>query len=286
MERLVFVGPGKVGLSLAHAVARSDRRIALTVMGRHPGPPEHALFREGLAEYHYGLDRPEEGTTAVLLTVPDRVLADVSFALSEMGDAPQSCAVLHCSGAFGADPLAPLHARGYAVGTLHPLRAIPSAMVGPDLQGAFFALSGEPDALFAARRLISLLGGRGIPVPTSRRPLYHAAAVLASNYLVLLLHEATRLFEQAGAGRADAEAALTELARGALESVAELGTARALTGPLVRGDVETVGLHLRTLDTMDAELYAALGRRALEWIGPRLSPEAVVELTELFDRYR
>ncbi|MSR22673.1 MAG: DUF2520 domain-containing protein [Gemmatimonadetes bacterium] len=286
MEKLVFVGPGRVGLSLAHALVLSEGRVSVTVVGRHPDPPEHALFRDGLAEYRFGLERPQEGTTAVLLTVPDEALAEVSVALAEWGDAPRGCAVFHCSGALGADPLAPLHARGYAVGTLHPLEAIPLAMVGADrLRGAFFALSGEPDALFAARRLVSLLSGQAISVPTSRRPLYHAAAVMASNYVVLLLHEATRLFEQAGVSRKEAEEALTGLAQGALENVAKLGVDRALTGPLIRGDVETIALHLRTLEPEDARLYAELGRRGLAWVGARLPEGSVDELTKLFDRY-
>ena len=286
MERLVFVGPGRLGLSLAYAVARADRRTQVTVMGRHAEPPRHPLFDDGLARYHFGIDRPETGTTAVILTVPDRAIADVSHALSERGDAPGSCAVLHCSGVLGADPLAPLHARGYSVGTLHPLRAIPNATVGPDrLLGAFFALSGDPDALFVGRRLVSLLGGRSIAVPTTRRPLYHAAAVLASNYVVLLLHEATRLLEQAGADREDAEQALTTLAIGALENAKELGVDRALTGPLLRGDVETIALHLRTLEPADARLYSALGVRGLAWIGEGLPPGTAAEIAELFERY-
>jgi predicted short-subunit dehydrogenase-like oxidoreductase (DUF2520 family) len=264
----------------------ADRRIGLTILGRRAEPPPHPLFQDGLAEYRFGLERPPEGTTAVFLTVPDSALPEVSFELAERGPAPGSCAVLHCSGALGADPLGPLHARGYAVGTLHPLRAIPHPTVAVDaLRGAFFALSGEPEALSAGRRIVSLLGGRAISVPTSRRPLYHAAAVLASNYVVVLLREAVRLLELAGTEREEAEAALVGLAAGALDNVAELGVEEALTGPLVRGDVETIALHLRSLSRGDAKLYAVLGETGLAWIHDRLSADTAAELSELFDRY-
>jgi predicted short-subunit dehydrogenase-like oxidoreductase (DUF2520 family) len=153
------------------------------------------------------------------------------------------------------------------------------------LRGAFFALSGEPEALSAGRRIVSLLGGRAISVPTSRRPLYHAAAVLASNYVVVLLREAVRLLELAGTEREEAEAALVGLAAGALDNVAELGVEEALTGPLVRGDVETIALHLRSLSRGDAKLYAVLGETGLAWIHDRLSADTAAELSELFDRY-
>jgi len=184
-----------------------------------------------------------------------------------------------------ADPLGPLHERGYAVGTLHPLRAVAAPVAPADrFHRTAFAVSGGPDALRVAGQLVALVGGSLLKVPTNRRPLYHAAAVPASNYLVVLLHEAVGLLEQAGATREEAEHALASLARGTMENVVELGLDRALTGPLLRGDVETVELHLRTLSAEDAALYAELGRRALEWVGTRLPGDAPERLEQLFAR--
>jgi predicted short-subunit dehydrogenase-like oxidoreductase (DUF2520 family) len=285
VERLVFIGPGKVGLALGQAISRVANEVELIYQGRRPEPPAHPLFIQGAARYQYGLERPPEGTTAVFLTVPDDVLPELSMALAARGEAPPGCAAFHTSGALGADPLAPLDAQGYAVGTMHPLQAIAHPVSGADrLFGSAFAISGEPAALTTARRLISLLGGVGIAVPTSRRPLYHAAAVFASNYIVALLHQAATIFRAAGATQDEAERALTALARGTLENVEELGIEGALTGPLLRGDVETIELHLRTLDPQAAELYAALGARTLVWARDRLPPEAASRLDDLFKR--
>jgi predicted short-subunit dehydrogenase-like oxidoreductase (DUF2520 family) len=285
VERFVFIGPGKVGLALGHAISRAAGDVDLLYLGRRPEPPEHPLFHSGRARYQYGLDRPAEGTAAVFLTVPDAVLPELAQALAARGEAPPGCAAFHTSGALGADPLAPLHARGYAVGTLHPLQAIANPISGAErLVGSAFAISGEPAALGAARTIIGLLGGSGIMVPTGRRPLYHAAAVFASNYVVALLREAVSLLQVAGATSEEAERALTSLARGTLENVEELGIEGALTGPLLRGDVETVALHLRSLSPADAELYAALGRRTLAWVRERVPHEAASRLDELFER--
>jgi hypothetical protein len=286
VERLFILGPGRLGLSLGLALEQSGEAVELHYLGRRPEPPEHPLFHQGQASYHYGVVPPPPGTTALILAVPDQALAPLSEELAALGDAPAGCAALHCSGALGADPLAPLHARGYSVGTLHPLLAVPSPLLGIDhFRGGYFAVSGEPEALVVARRLVALLGGRGITVPPSRRPLYHAAAVMASNHMVILLREAVRLLEEAGAPPEDAEAAMTRLALGSLTSVASLGVDAGLTGPLRRGDVETVELHLRALRPEDRELYLALARPGLEWLSPTLSSEAVDRFRELFERY-
>ncbi len=286
MERLVIVGPGRVGLALGGALVRAGAVESLVYWGRRPEPPEHPLFDDGRARYRYGVEIPAAGTTAVLLTVPDRVLPEIAEVLAARGAPPEGTAVLHCSGALGAEPLAPLHARGYQVGTLHPLQAIANPLTGAaHLVGATFAVSGEPGALAAARRLVRALGGQAIPVPTARRPLYHAAAVMASNYLVVLLETATRLLEEAGASPEEAERALLSLARGTLENAEQLGLDRSLTGPVSRGDSEVVGLHLRTLGEEDRSLYLALARRALEIARPSLPDAAVAALeAELKER--
>lgn len=282
MERIVVIGPGRVGLALGGALARAAEVESLEFWGRRPEAPGHPLFDAGLATYRYGVERPPPGTTAVILAVPDRVLPEMAAILAGRGEPAQGTPVLHCSGALGADPLEPLHARGYQVGTLHPLQAIANPLTGADrLYGSSFAISGEPGAMAAARRIVGALGGRAITVPTARRPLYHAAAVLASNYLVVLLGTAAAWLEAAGASRDEAEVALLGLAKGTLENAEALGLDRALTGPVSRGDAEVVGLHLRTLDPEDAALYAALARRALEMARPRLPDDALANLDSL-----
>jgi len=282
---LVFVGPGRVGLALGEAIAEATDDVALVYQGRHERPPHHPLFHRRRACYRSGLEAPSEETSAVILSVPDAVLPEVAMALAARGAAPGGCAAFHTSGALGADPLGPLHGRGYAVGTLHPLRAVATPVgSGDGFRRTSFAVSGSPDALRVADQIVALVGGSLLKVPTNRRPLYHAAAVLASNYLVVLLHEAVRLLEQTGACREEAERAMASLALGTIENVVELGLDRALTGPLLRGDVETVELHLRTLSTDDAALYAELGRRALDWVGTRLPGDAPERLEQLFGR--
>ena len=284
-DRVLFVGPGRTGLALGYALWQADALEALTYCGRRPEPPAHPLFVEEHARYLFGLQRPEPGTTAVFLTVPDYVLPEMAHALAGQGTAPEGCSAFHCSGALSVEVLAPLHARGYHVGSIHPLQALAHPITGAErLRGSWFAISGEPEALADARRLVAELDGETLAIPVSRRPLYHAAAVVASNYLPVLTALAARLLVLAGVDEDDAVPALLPLMRGTLENIAELGLGSALTGPIARGDVETVRLHLKSLPEREARLYRELGREAVELaetVG--LDAESVAALRELFE---
>jgi len=287
-DRLVIIGPGRAGLALGYGLWKADVVDSLTFFGRRPDPPAHPLFIDGVARYVFGLERPEAGTTAVFLAVPDEMLAEISMALGAHGEAPPGCAAFHLSGALGTDPLAPLLERGYSVGTLHPLQSLADPVLGAEqLQGIYFSVSGEPAAVTVARRLLSPLGASVISVPFARRPLYHAAAVFASNYLAGLVAAAGRWMADAGVPEDEALDAILPLARGSLENLGRLGPVQALTGPVSRGDVETVRLHLRTLEPRERVLYASLGLEILALAGDAgLSEETVEELKELFERAR
>jgi len=285
-ERVFIVGPGRAGLSLGYALWQTGALESLTFCGRKPDPPAHPLFIQGIARYVFGLERPENRTTAVLLAVPDEVLAELSMALATHGDASPGCAAFHLSGALGTDPLAPLVEKGYMVGTLHPLQSLADPILGAQqLAEVYFAVSGEPGAISTARRLLDPLGASIIMVPVALRPLYHAAAVFASNYLAGLVGAAGRLMVQAGVPEDEALQAILPLARGSLENLGRLGPVGALTGPVSRGDVETVHLHLRALEPRERALYASLGLEVLKLAEEGgLDEDARDELKEMLER--
>lgn len=264
-DRLFVVGPGRAGLALGYALWQADALDALTFAGRRPEPPSHPVFIQGVARYVFGLERPEEDTTAVVLAVPDGVLPELAAAVAGQGPAPSGCAAYHLSGALTTEVLAPLHARGYSVGSLHPLQAIAHPVTGAEhLPGSYFSVTGEPLAVSTARRLLGAMGCRAIAVPEVWRPAYHAACVLASNGIVALLSAAVRLLTELGVEPDEAREALLPLARGTLRNLGELGPEGSLTGPVARGDVETVDLHLRSLEPEERRLYAAVTLELLQ----------------------
>jgi len=284
-ERLFFVGPGRAGLALGYALWQTEMVDSLTYCGRQPEPPAHPLFIQGKARYVFGLEAPERDTTAVFLSVPDQILPEISMVLAAHGRAPPGCVAFHLSGALGTDPLAPLVERGYGVGTLHPLQTLADPVRGAELlPGSYFAISGEPAALATGRRLLHHLGCPTLSVPVARRPLYHAAAVFASNFIAGLVGAAGRMMSQAGVEEEEALQALIPLARGTLDNLERLGPGRALTGPVARGDLETVRLHMRTLEPRERRLYAAIGREILDLAREGgLEEEVLEELQQLFE---
>lgn len=282
---VVIVGPGRAGLALGYALAQAEAVESITVCGRRPEPPGHPLFVQGLADYVFGLTRPKPLTAAVFLAVPDAVVPEMAHALAGQGPAPDGCAAFHLSGALSTEVLAPLHAVGYAVGSFHPLQALAHPVTGAErLPGSWVAVTGAPEALAVARRLAAELGSSVFTVPEARRPLYHAAAVMASNFLPPLVDAACRLLERAGVPHDEALPALLPLIQGTLENIRERGVEGAVTGPILRGDVETVGMHLRALDGEDRRLYAVLGLELLRLAAPVVPEEAMRELMERFNR--
>ncbi|HEX5727426.1 MAG TPA: Rossmann-like and DUF2520 domain-containing protein [Longimicrobiaceae bacterium] len=262
-DRLWIVGPGRVGLSLGLLLHRAG--AALVYSGRKPHPPDHPLFADPnpIAQYLPDLFAVPPDLTGVLITVPDGAVAKVAAQLAETG-LPAGVPVLHASGMLGHEALAPLAERGHPTGSVHPLAAVADPVHGAErLRGATFGVEGEGAALALAERIVSACGGRAFHVQPGEKPLYHAAAVVAANYTVVLLALAERLMARAGVPAEEARAALASLAAGAVANVAERGPAAALTGPAARGDAVTVGWHLARLSAEERPLYSLLGREAV-----------------------
>jgi predicted short-subunit dehydrogenase-like oxidoreductase (DUF2520 family) len=256
-----IIGPGRMGLALGSALAQADVMEGLIYFGRSPEPPPHPLFdRNETVRYQPGYGPVPDGVTILILAVPDDVIHEVANDVARAGHAPRGCAAVHLSGALSTDVLAPLAGAGFAVGSLHPLQTVADPWSGADrLRGCAYALAGDPAALLAGRRIVSALDGRALVIPPSLRPLYHAAAVFASNYVLAAAAVAARALAEAGISEEEAVAAALPLMRGTLDNIEQLGFPAALTGPVARGDIDTVRLHLSRLSARERRLYCALG---------------------------
>ena len=264
-----MVGPGRAGLALGLALRRAGAVARLSYSGRRPAPPDHPLFRPPHpAGWAADLRPPHPSPDLLLLAVPDDALADVAAELARH-DLPAGLPVLHASGSLGAEVLDPLARAGCAVGSLHPLVALATPESGAArLRGAFFAVEGDPAARAAAESLVRALDGHLLPVAAGGKARYHAAAVLASNFVVALLATAERWMAEAGVPTEQARPALASLAAGAVAEAGRLGPEAALTGPLARGDVETLQRHLQRLSPSERSLYSTLARETLDARAP------------------
>ncbi len=200
------------------------------------------------------------------MTVPDGAVASFAGELAAGGEIPVGVAFVHCSGALRLAALGPLSAH-HAIGSFHPLQSFPEPRMPEAFRGSLIAIGASTMSLRRRlRRLARDLGARPRNVEDADRVVYHAAAVFASNYLVALAGQAVALLETIEWSEREAVAGLVPLMEGALAEVARRGPTGALTGPIRRGDVETVMRHLEALRGMGrvADVYRMLGLIALE----------------------
>ncbi len=201
----------------------------------------------------------------LIIAVPDEAIGEVARTLAAAAAGPGIA--LHTSGTNGPEALAPLAARGFSCATLHPLQTVSSPEQGLSaLPGVSFAISGEGPAADWAEEIAKLLDGHPLRIPPEFRAAYHAAAVMAGNYVIGLIHASVQLMTAAGIEERDALAALAPLIRASVDNALDCGPLNALTGPVERGDTETVASHLRVLARLPEPLetlYRAAGSYVL-----------------------
>jgi predicted short-subunit dehydrogenase-like oxidoreductase (DUF2520 family) len=268
LQPIGIAGAGRVGQALGRLLR------AAAIASRTPAhAAEGAAFVGGSAIGVSYAELPRHASR-ILMAVPDDAIAEVARTLDM-----HAGAVLHTSGAHGPEALEALAAAGVSCGTLHPLQTVASPAEGvAALPGAAFAIDGEGEALAWAAEIVAQLGGIALRIPARARPLYHAAAVMAGNYVIAVLAAAVMLIKEAGVEEAVALRALEPLARTSLENALRLGPAAALTGPIQRGDLETLRSHIAALAGAPAaitNLYRAAGLEALELARARGLPAAV-----------
>jgi predicted short-subunit dehydrogenase-like oxidoreductase (DUF2520 family) len=253
-----------VGQALGRLLRERGESIAV-VASRNPARAAEAATFVGGETQAVAYARIPEHAAHILIAVPDHAIGDVAGMLAGAG--MHRGIVLHTSGARGPEALAALAAAGLACGTLHPLQTVASPQEGVGvLPGAAFAIDGAPEAAAWAERLVAILNGFSLHIPAAARPLYHAAAVMASNYPIALISTAVMLMREAGVDETTARRALEPLARTSVENAFRLGPA-ALTGPIARGDSDTVRANLAALAKCPAAiegLYRAAGLATLE----------------------
>lgn len=252
--RVFVLGAGRAGRALAHAM-----RVAnVPVVGLHGRRP-------AVGTTSGAIPQSIATATVVLVTVRD---AELNSALLELADASLApgAVVLHASGGMEPAALDTLRAKGHPGGTFHPLLPLTDpTRATQQLRSAWIGVDGDDAARAASRELAAALGARVLEIPAGAKARYHAAAVIASNFPVVLLSLASRLLTASGVDADAARGALTTLLGAAAENLREREPSAALTGPVARGDADTVRAHLAALaDSPElAEIYRSLSREAL-----------------------
>lgn len=270
-KTISLVGAGRVGQTLGRAWRRRGYRIGAVVTRRVSGAQAAARFIGG-GRPGARVDAAVGDADIILITTNDNQVAVAARALARLKVSWRGRVALQASGALSSRVLAPLARRGAAVGSLHPLYPFPKPLrVFPP--GVVFGIEGDPRARKAALALVRSLRGQPMEVRSTEKALYHAAAALVAGHLLTLADLGVRALERAGVRKSRARRVLVPLAHATLRCYERWG-GRAWTGPLERGDVDTVRRHLaglRRLPRHYVETYRTLARAALSLYRARSS---------------
>lgn len=256
-----IIGAGKVGKTFGRLFASlSDVKI-VDVMTHSIASSEaaQAFIGQGSAVTQVA---QLQSAHIYLLAVPDDAIAAVCTDLCAAKRVNEQSIIVHCSGAKSSRILEDAIAVGAAVASLHPVRSFADpAAAAADFGGTICSIEGDPIALEILTPLLTRVGAHIVNITAENKLLYHAGSVIASNYLVTLMELALQAYQAAGIPPDVAQAMAAPLAKQTLDNVFHLGTAKALTGPIARRDMDTVSCQLAALEDWNptvAEVYRAM----------------------------
>jgi predicted short-subunit dehydrogenase-like oxidoreductase (DUF2520 family) len=245
----VFImGAGVVGTALAARLVRAGIPV-IGLHGRQLELSDAARAISGVVASTGDIPAIMSESDVVIISVRDERVPEVAARLVKENRLRPEQVLLHTSGAnAAASILAVARPHVRAVGTLHPLVSFADPRVAVEgLQQVAFGIEGDEPARQAAKKIVRALGARAVFLEAENLPLYHAGAVVASNYVVALADMAQSLLVQA-------LPALIPLLNSVVQNLAQLGLPGALTGPVERGDVSSVEQHLKILETRAPEI--------------------------------
>jgi predicted short-subunit dehydrogenase-like oxidoreductase (DUF2520 family) len=285
---VVLIGPGRLGQAVARLLCDAGYDLR-ALISRDPARAVAAARFAGCRHAATSdLSRVAEGEL-ILLALPDDQLGAMAAALRRRGHLRPGATLIHFSGLHPAAILLGEEGPPLRALSIHPLQTFADSVMGVrNLPGTVFSVEGSPEVIPLGEALVADLGGHSFVLSAEQKPLYHAAACVASNYMVTLADTACQIFSACGFSTDEAFSFLTPLLRGTERNLAALGPKLALTGPIARGDVRTVGKHLKAIAHLPAEvaqIYRILGIKTVELARKKgtLTAEAAEEILQLLE---
>lgn len=266
IDKIAIIGAGRLGTALGFSMARTGYIIA-SVTDRNLDAAEATKQVIGQGAATQNNITAASDADVIILTTPDKILKTCTAELSSSSINWKGKIVLHCSGHHSSLILLPLQEKGASTASCHPIQTFadkkPSAR---EFRGIYFGLEGNGQALDWAKDLVFRLGGKEFMLKKENKALYHAACSLASNGLVAVLYAAVSTARKGGLDEKAALTILSPLIQKTLQNVKIFGIEKALTGPVIRGDFETVEDHLAALEAFPDlhKTYLALAGQAFE----------------------
>ncbi|MDW7644405.1 MAG: Rossmann-like and DUF2520 domain-containing protein [Desulfuromonadales bacterium] len=288
-SRIALVGPGRLGQAVCRLLADAGHEFVAVV--------SRDLARARAAARFIG--NPQAATTdltkvkdaeMVFLALPDDAIAPMATRLRQEGLVRPGTILVHFSGIHDSSILLGKEGTPVLGLAIHPMQSFADAVIGMrNLPGSLFAIEGDASLIPLAKELVDDVGGQPFILTREQKPLYHAAACTASNFLVTLVATAGEMLSYCGIDAKDAGRLFAPLLNGTVKNLSTLGPQSALTGPIVRGDILTVEKHLAALEGLPEEvrrLYCLMGEKTVDLAedSGRLSAEKAAALRRLLQK--
>jgi len=276
---IAIIGAGRLGTTIAYTItSKNKKNIKIISIS---SPTQKSLDRAkktlgGSAKKILFTKKNKEAAAeanCIFICTPDDAIKKVCGELfdrkkqAKIKQKKETVFVIHFSGSKPLKDLESARIAGAGTLSIHPLKSLASIPVAiKTMKNTEYGITyNTPEEEALAETIVEILGGHSIIVEDSKKPLYHAAACVASNYLVTLIDYAVCINEKIGIKPEDSIKGLLSLVKGTLKNISETGTKKSLTGPIARGDTETVKDHMKNfkehLSDKDAEIYKLMGKK-------------------------
>jgi predicted short-subunit dehydrogenase-like oxidoreductase (DUF2520 family) len=266
MPSITIVGTGRMGCALALALDRAGYQLdALIYRGTQPGSEIIDRFSQTPKLQNISSVK-EIGSDLLLIATQDTEIESVA---NKFAPVVVNTTVLHTSGSLSSDVLQSFMLLGNHTASMHPLVSISDPITGSEkFAGSYFCIEGDKSGSDSVTMLAHDLGGKTFSIPTDFKPLYHAAAVMASGHLTALIDTAISVFERCGVDREQAALILAPLITSTIDNLSSRPPEQALTGTFARLDRPAFLRHLHSLeaetDENTVDIYLDLALRSLE----------------------
>jgi len=290
MYRVSIIGAGVVGTAIGYLL-KENRYPIVGIASRTLQSAKKARKFIGEGKASADLISTAKKADIVFITTSDNAIRETCSKIASEKGFNQGAVVFHTCGALSSNILRSARKNGAKVASIHPLQSLANVKEAvKNLPGSYFCLEGDDEALPVAREIIKVLKGREINLDVDKKPLYHAGASVASNFLIATISFGLELFEAAGISRKDSLRALMPLIKGTMKNVEAVGIPAALTGPISRGDSGVVEDHLKVISRERKDmikLYSELGRVTVKIAVKKgtLKEKAAQSIISLFEKY-
>ena len=266
-EQVTLVGTGALGQTLALALFEAGFQVK-SLFNRNAQKARHLAQKTGTDITGSFPGQWEELGSLVFITTPDGAISETTNKLAQTFPVKNwaEMTVVHCSGIHTDEQLESLKKRGAKTVAMHPLQTFSAVSKPADFQDIFVSLQGDSTAIKNIVKIVEKIGAQPVTISTEGKSYLHAGAVMAANYLVTLLHASGQIAEKGGVDSREAGRIFLPLLRQVLENASKSSPDEILSGPLRRGDVQTIEKHLNLMEEKEGKLYRQLGRYTLEQV--------------------